>query len=307
MYPMLLKPAFKETIWGGTKLKTEYGKDCDFENLAESWEASCHPSGLSTVANGLYAGRSLAEVWKDVCKQTREFPLLVKLIDAHDTLSIQVHPKGKTEMWYVLDAEPDAEVILGLNRDVTRDELAEAIADGSLPELCHKIKARAGDIIFIPAGQLHAIGKGILLAEIQQSSDITYRVYDYGRLSNGKPRELHIEKALDVMSLAENKRGATRAFVLEDEDEYIVRDLLSCPFFHVKELELFDDADFFTENDGFHILLTLDGEMEISYENDDGDEEILPIAKGQTVFVPGGMDYVLHTDDVCKCLMIAEK
>lgn len=212
-----LTPACKDYLWGGTKLITDYGKQYTGERLAETWELSCHPDGLSVIAEGPDAGKTLMDYLaahpealgkRGQC--SAEFPILIKLIDAAEDLSVQVHPdnayarvhegqSGKTEMWYILSAEPDSFLYCGFERDVSKEEFARRIADGTLPEILHRMKVKAGDAVFIPAGTIHAIRRGIMVAEVQQSSNVTYRVCDYGRLdADGKPRTLHIAQALDV-------------------------------------------------------------------------------------------------------------
>ncbi|MDO4812843.1 MAG: class I mannose-6-phosphate isomerase [Eubacteriales bacterium] len=212
-----LAPACKDYLWGGTKLITDYGKQYTGERLAETWELSCHPDGLSVIAEGPDAGKTLMDYLaahpealgkRGQC--SAEFPILIKLIDAAEDLSVQVHPdnayarvhegqSGKTEMWYILSAEPDSFLYCGFERDVSKEEFARRIADGTLLEILHRVKVKAGDAVFIPAGTIHAIRRGIMVAEVQQSSNVTYRVCDYGRLdADGKPRTLHIAQALDV-------------------------------------------------------------------------------------------------------------
>ena len=212
-----LAPACKDYLWGGTKLITDYGKRYDGARLAETWELSGHPDGPSVLASGPDAGKTLADYLAahpgalgEHGRKFAELPVLIKLIDAAKDLSIQVHPddayarahegqNGKTEMWYVLSAAPDAFLYCGFSRDISRDELKRRIADNTLPEVLRRVNVKAGDTVFIPAGTIHAICRGIVVAEVQQSSNVTYRVCDYGRLGpDGKPRALHIAQALDV-------------------------------------------------------------------------------------------------------------
>ncbi len=213
-----LKPSCKDYLWGGHRLVEEYNIDYDGQILAEAWELSCHPDGPSVITNGPDAGKTLQEyidengmeVLGTHCRRFREFPILVKFIDARDNLSIQVHPSngyalknegqyGKTEMWYVLDAEPGAYLYYGFSREISREEFAERIRTNTLLEVLNKTEVHKGDVLFIESGTLHAIGKGILIAEIQQNSNVTYRVYDYGRVGkDGRRRDLHIEKAIAV-------------------------------------------------------------------------------------------------------------
>ena len=216
-----LLPACKNYIWGGQRLKTDFGIQSGLDPLSEAWVLSCHPDGPSVLANDPYAGLTLPQyieragthVLGTNCRQFHDFPMLVKLIDAKQNLSVQVHPSdeyalahegqyGKTEMWVVLDAVPGAYLYYGFQREVTRAEVAEHIERGTLTDILRKLPVKKGDVVFIPAGTLHAIGAGLVIAEIQQNSNITYRVFDYGRLgADGNPRELHVSKALEVTSL----------------------------------------------------------------------------------------------------------
>lgn len=211
-----LKPACKDYLWGGHRLVEEYGIEYDGDILAEAWELSCHPDGPSVITNGEYAGKTLKEFIDEKgmevlglhCRRFREFPILTKFIDARDNLSIQVHPGnsyalknegqyGKTEMWYVLDAEEGAILYYGFKKEITKEEFARRIKDNTILEVLNAVEVHKGDVLFIESGTLHAIGKGLLIAEIQQNSNVTYRIYDYGRVGkDGKKRDLHIEKAL---------------------------------------------------------------------------------------------------------------
>lgn len=206
MHPLILIPTIKDYIWGGIKLREEFGKESKLEKLAESWELSCHKDGESVIANGEYKGRTLSEYLAEKpqakgenCKKFENFPVLIKLIDARDNLSVQVHPDneyaqrvegeyGKTEMWYIVDCEDNAELIYGFKEEITKDEFRYAIENNTLLEKTNSVSVKKGDVFFIKSGTLHAIGKGILIAEIQQNSNTTYRVYDYGRIgADGKP------------------------------------------------------------------------------------------------------------------------
>lgn len=219
--PFLLKPAGKDYLWGGMRLRTEYNRPVQMEPLAETWECSTHPDGLSTIASGDFEGMTLKEVL-DVHPEFigthpdmgNELPILVKLIDAKRDLSIQVHPdddyarkyedgqSGKTEMWYVVDATKDARLVYGFYHDVTKQEIREGIENGDIEKYLQKVKIHKNDVFFIEAGTVHAIGAGALIAEVQENSNLTYRLYDYGRTDkNGKKRELHVEKALEVANL----------------------------------------------------------------------------------------------------------
>lgn len=218
--PIFLKPVFQERIWGGQKLKTEYHYQIPYEHTGEAWVISAHRNGPSMIANGPLAGKTLADAWEDhgelfnkKAGNDEDYPLLVKILDANDNLSVQVHPDdtfarevegqpyGKTECWYVLSAEPDAEIILG-HHAKSQQELDDMLDKGQWDELLKRVKVRKGDFIYVPSGTIHAIGKGIVILETQQSSDITYRVYDYGRVdAKGQKRELHLDRAKEVTTV----------------------------------------------------------------------------------------------------------
>ena len=302
MYPMKLRPAFKDYLWGGNRLTAEFGKPSPYEKTAESWELSCHPDGLSVIANGDYQGKTLQEyisahpnaLGKN-CADPSHFPVLIKLIDAHDRLSVQVHPDndyarrvegedGKTELWYIIDCEEGAELLYGFERPVTREEFRGSIADNTLLQLAKHVPVHPGDVFFIPAGTLHAIGKGILIAEIQQSSNTTYRVYDYGRRgADGKPRQLHVEKAVDVTSLTVAPNAGKPQGVPEQKNGFCSTLLSSCDYFNVTRLEVETHAELTARNDSFHALQVLDSPVNLEWNS-----TLLPLAKGDTVFLPAG-------------------
>ena len=257
MYPMRLRPVCKSPIWGGTRLLQDFGKDCSALTLGESWELTVRPSEVSRVENGVFAGMRLDEVIKEHKNEitggkfgVSDFPLLIKLIDAGDRLSVQVHPDdayakriengcGKTEMWYIVEAEAGAELILGLKEGVNAADFAKAVTEGKTDAALRHVPVHAGECYFIPAGLVHAIGRGILLAEIQQNCDCTYRVYDYERRdSQGNLRELHIQKALDVIrsfSEAEIEAARYSHAVKGERNEEL---LAHCGFFRVKKWSL---------------------------------------------------------------------
>ena len=235
-YPMLLDAPCKDYLWGGNRLREEYGKVSDKDKIAESWELSCHKDGESVIANGELAGKTLTQYIEEQgkavlgknCEKFENFPILIKLIDAKDNLSVQVHPNneyamrvegeyGKTEMWYIVDCDPGAELIYGFKGEISRDEFKERIANNTLLEVTNNVPVHKGDVFFIEAGTLHAIGKGILIAEIQQNSNTTYRVYDYGRVgADGKPRQLHVEKAVEYYNNNFNcSQGVFTSFATE--------------------------------------------------------------------------------------------
>ncbi len=293
----------KDYLWGGTKLKTEYNQQSSAQKLAESWELSCHEDGLSVVAEGEFAGltlkeyidRASREVLGTDCDKFEQFPILVKLIDAKERLSVQVHPNndyalkneggyGKTEMWYVVENEPGASLYYGFQRKISKDEFEERIRNNTLLEVLNKVEVHPGDVFFIESGTLHAIGAGILIAEIQQNSNSTYRIYDYGRIgADGKPRELHIAKALDVTELEPSPAKPQNA--PEQFGGYSRTLLASCEYFTVCEMEITSQVQMDADLTSFHSILCLDGEAVLL----NGEVELVSIKKGGSVFVPAGM------------------
>ena len=314
MAVLKLTPAFKDYLWGGTRLRDDFQKDCDFDKIAESWELSCHKDGPSTIANGEFKGLTLSEyidkAGKSVlgtdCKKFENFPILIKLIDAKDNLSVQVHPDneyaqrvegeyGKTEMWYIVDCDEGATLLYGFKDTITKDEFAQRIADNTLLEVTNAVPVKKGDVFFIQAGTLHAIGKGILIAEIQQNSNTTYRIYDYGRVGkDGKPRELHVEKAKDVTDLCPAK--AYPETPVEQKDGYTSKLLSSCDYFTTYAVDVDSKAVLEADEKSFLSLLILDGECEITAD------DTVKAKKGDSIFVPAGTGKVI-VDGKCKAIL----
>lgn len=284
-----LLPACKDYLWGGQRLKTDFGIASDLEPLAEAWVLSCHPDGPSVLADGPWAGQTLSAciqregpvVLGTNCRQFENFPMLIKLIDAKQDLSVQVHPSdvyalahegqyGKTEMWVVLDAEPGAHLYYGFQREVSQEELARRASDGTLTEVLRAVPVTPGDVFFIPSGTLHAIGAGMVIAEVQQNSNVTYRVFDYGRLgADGKPRQLHIEKALAV---TDRRPVEPRDFAPHlGQCRYFTTDGHDGPFSAV------------CDDTSFHALLVTGGEGTLHCGG-----ESRPIHKGACYFLPAG-------------------
>lgn len=304
--PMFMQPVFKETVWGGTKILTTFGKKIPSDHTGESWEVAAHENGQSVILNGCMAGKTLQEAIEEAPEeilgskvleeQGTHFPLLIKLIDASDNLSVQVHPddemakclegpreNGKTEMWYVLDAQPGARLIYGLRQEVTPEAFAEAIESQTLEQLVNWVPVHKGDTFFIPAGTLHAIGAGILIAEIQQNSDTTYRVYDYGRVGlDGKPRQLHIEKAKQVTKLT-----ASVGTEYADIEEGIV-----CPYFQTYRRNLRGLQEIAVSSEHFQILMILEGSGRINGQPFKKGDTILLPAAGETVGLEGRAVYL---------------
>ena len=308
MYPLKLKPNVTDYLWGGTRLKTEYGYETDKEIAAEAWVLSCHKDGAGVVLNGEMAGKTLPEVldlWgKEALGKRAEkfpyFPLLIKLIDAKQKLSVQVHPDddyalekegefGKTEMWYVVDCEEGAELIYGFKEDISKEEFERRIKDNTLTDVCNFVPVSKGDVFFISAGTLHAIGEGILIAEVQQNSNTTYRVSDYGRLgADGKPRPLHIEKALDVTECKKPSLPYGNVGKITKCGADVMRELASCDFFKAYKIDLNEKFTVNT-NESFVSLLCLDGNAVLGWNG-----ESMEIKKGDSIFVPAGFDVKLE-------------
>lgn len=314
MYPLRFEPIFKERLWGGEKLRTVLGKPATGSQIGESWEISGVPGDESVVAEGPYAGQRLTELiaafpeallGRRVLEQFgTEFPILVKFIDASQDLSIQLHPDdrlararhgsfGKTEMWYIMDADPGARLIVGFERDVSRREYEKALAEGRLTELLHYLEAKPGDGIFIPAGKIHAIGAGVLLAEIQQSSDVTYRVYDFNRRdASGRLRELHTDLALDAMDFS--RRDDFILGYRRDADQTC--NMARTPYFTTNYLNLTRtfEADL-GSRDAFTIFLCVSGGARVRLgpsqaELKTGETLLIPAAAGQVVLETKGCE-----------------
>lgn len=306
--PFLLQPACKDYLWGGNRLRTEFGKELECDPLAETWECSTHPEGSSIVASGKWKGQTLTEVLRahpeylgsQPCSSKGELPILIKFIDAKKDLSVQVHPDdayakehengqlGKTEMWYVMDAAKDAKLIYGFYHDMTQEMLKESLEDGTIEKYLQKVKIKKDDVFFVEAGTVHAIGAGVLIAEIQENSDLTYRMYDYNRLDkDGKPRTLHKQKAIEVVNLKGSSEPRQPMRVLKYRQGAASELLYRCKYFkvqrHLLNTERFRQmVSFKRSGNSFHTLLCLEGCGVIFM--DDG--ESLNFFKGDCIFVP---------------------
>ena len=295
-----LKPALKDYLWGGTKLKTDFGFESNMEKVAEGWMLSCHKDGENIVENGEYAGKTLSEVIsicsKDILgengKKFDSFPILIKLIDAKNDLSVQVHPDndyalrvegeyGKTECWYILDCDDNAELIYGFKKKISSEEFKERIENNTFLDVVNKVKVKKGDLFFIEAGTLHAIGGGILLAEIQQNSNTTYRVYDYNRRDkDGNLRPLHTEKAIDVTCCEPPNYDINPIGAKTEKDGFTSQLLTECELFKVSSLEITEKAVLCADKDSFVSLLVTDGSGEINACN-----ETYKMKKGDSFFI----------------------
>lgn len=306
--PFVLKPAGKDYLWGGNRLNDDFSKGIAMSPLAETWECSTHPAGISTVATGDHQGKKLTEVLSEhpgmlgrYANDKGELPILIKLIDAKENLSVQVHPDdeyarknedgslGKTEMWYVLDAAPGSEIIYGFAKDTDREEVEEAIRTKTLTNLLRSVPIEKNQVYFVTPGTVHGISKGALLAEVQESSDLTYRLYDYDRVDkNGNHRPLHIEKALEVMDYSSSEKPRQPIRVLKYTPGCASEILCRCRYFQTERLLMNTERNrgymvFPALEETFQVLLCTDG-CAVMHTGD----EIVDLFKGDCVFVPAG-------------------
>lgn len=308
LYPLKFEPILKEKIWGGNKLNTILGKDLpQNKKIGESWEISGVKDNISVVSNGQLAGNNLQELVeiymgdlvgdKIFKKFGIEFPLLVKFIDASKVLSIQVHPDdelarkrhnafGKTEMWYIVQADKNSDIITGFKQEISKEQYQKYFREGMLTQILNIENAEAGEVFFIPAGRIHATGKGILLAEIQQTSDITYRIYDWGRKDkNGNSRELHTELALDAIDFSTYDNYKTHYKKTKNQSVSIAE----CKYFHTNILDFNKPIEKdYSLVDSFIIIMCLKGSLLI--HNRDNKEQVYP---GETVLIPASLDNVI--------------
>lgn len=288
-----LKPTLKDYLWGGSRLKTEYKMETELEKVAEAWVLSTHKDGPSLVLNGSLKGKTLAEAVEAMGREClgergkafEFFPILIKLIDAKDNLSVQVHPDdeyalktegeyGKTEMWYIVDCEEGATLYYGFKDKITKEEFRRRINDNTLTDVLNKVPVKKGDVFFIQSGTIHAIGSGILIAEIQQNSNTTYRVSDYGRLgADGKPRPLHIDKAVEVTTLDKP----------QNQENLPLGTLAKCKYFSVKLHNIDGETTINVDDKSFSSLLCLEGEITV------GD---VALKKGECAFIPASFGEV---------------
>jgi mannose-6-phosphate isomerase len=304
---LFFEPILKEKIWGGQNL-SQYGKKVGAgQNIGESWEISGVQGDVSVVSNGLHKGKSLNELIEEFGSELlgkynfekfgNEFPLLIKFLDAEDDLSVQVHPddkvaqerhnsNGKTEMWFILDHKPKANLIIGFNRPLNKSQYMEAVSKNKIMGILNTVEVAKGDAFYIPAGRVHSIGKGIVLAEIQQTSDVTYRIYDFDRKdADGNGRELHNEEAMDVVDLN---------FIENFKTDYTIKDnkiseVAKGPYFSTNILKIEEEYRLdYTQSDRFHILICIEGSVEIKLI-----DETYALEKGQTVLIPAIINQIL--------------
>ncbi len=312
--PFLLKPAAKDYLWGGSRLNDDFAKGIDMTPLAETWECSTHPDGPSVISSGEFEGMELAELLKrfpefvgthplsNLYLQKGELPILIKFIDAKKDLSVQVHPDdayarkvehelfGKTEMWYVLDAAKDAKLVYGFYHDMDKEKLRRSLEQGTVEKYLQKVKVHKDDVFFIESGTVHAIGAGALIAEIQENSNLTYRMFDYNRRDkNGNLRELHVDKALDVVNLKKSSEPRQPLRLLKYQRGWATELLCRCQYFQVERMLLNTEAcremaDFRTNESSFQVLLCTSGCGLLMY----GGTGALQFFKGDCIFVPAG-------------------
>ena len=308
MYPLKFNPILKSMIWGGEKMRQYKAIDTDQKNIGESWELSGVPGNESVVSNGEFAGRTISELIKEygpalLGRKVHEtygenFPLLIKFIDARDDLSIQVHPDdamaqsvhgqpfGKTEMWYVVSADKDAHLMSGLSAEITPEEYVSRVENNTITDVLSDYKVQSGDVFFLPAGRIHSIGKGCFIAEIQQTSDLTYRIYDFGRLGlDGKPRELHTELAKDAIDYSVSEDYRTAYTAAQNEETHLVE----CEYFKTNLLDLTEPLSVDVKSkDSFMIVICLEGQGEMK----DSEGNVVALKQGETVLVPAVTDEI---------------
>lgn len=300
LYPLKFQPIMKDRLWGGDKLEKLFNKPSETDTTGESWELSAVKGDVSIVSNGELTGSSLQELIDEhgakllgqsvIDRFGKDFPILIKFIDAKKDLSIQLHPNddlakerhnsfGKTEMWYIMDADPGAQLIVGFNKDVEKQEYVESLENDTLLDLLNYEEVKTGDTFFINTGKIHAIGAGVMLAEIQQTSDITYRVFDFNRKDkHGNLRELHTELAVDAIDY--KKKDDFK--VAYDKEEDKINAMVDCPYFKTNVLKLTQDLQQdVSQRDSFTIYMCVEGSAEI--ENDWGKANL---QKGETILIP---------------------
>lgn len=306
---LFLNPVFTHNIWGGTRLRDDFGYDIEGDDIGECWGVAAHQNGDATIREGQFEGKKLSELWKEEPElfgnvTIDRFPLLIKIIDAKADLSIQVHPDdayakvnengsfGKTECWYIIDCQENASLVIGHNAK-TKEELSDMIHQGRWKEFIREIPVKKGDFIQIDPGTVHAIKGGLMILETQQNSDITYRVYDYDRLSNGKPRELHVDKSIDVITVpAKSVKDSVKS--AEGLPKNQLNELYSCQYYKVFKLDL-DGKMEFEQNYPFLIMSVLEGDALLNGQHiKKGDHFILPNGYGK-VELQGKLEIVAST------------
>ena len=303
-YPLTFTPILKDRIWGGTKLKSYLNKSIVSETTGESWEISTVPGDISVVASGVFEGKNINEIIdlhpteilgkSVIARFGKQFPLLFKFIDAKEDLSIQLHPNdelakqrhnsfGKTEMWYVMQADETARLVVGFKNDSNPKEYLEKLADKKLISLLEEYPVKKGDVFFLETGTIHAIGAGVVLAEIQQTSDVTYRIYDWDRVdANGNGRELHTELALEAINY-----NTTNSKIEYSEEPNQSTKVVDCPYFKTNIIALQDRFIWKKSNDAFTVFMCTNGQFELVLNG-----EIMRYQMGDTILIPAIIDHL---------------
>lgn len=297
-----LEPAYKDYLWGGSTLKDKYDKQCDFSKVAESWELSANADGLCKIATGCFSGETFDDFLANVGKEAlgrkycenEKFPLLIKFIDAKKKLSIQIHPDdnyakkvehglGKAEMWYIIDCKEDAYIYYGLKEDTTKEEIERRVKNNTITEILNKVYVKKNDVFFVEPGTIHAIGSGIVVCEIQQNSNSTYRLYDYDRKDkDGNTRELHIDKALDVVN-TEKIDEHKNSYEPEIGNGYTKQLLADCKYFKTTKYDVDTEAEVQVTEDSFLAVTIVDGYGEL-----EDDSMSIKFNPGDTLFITAG-------------------
>lgn len=307
LYPLKFAPIYKKRVWGGCNLSIVLGRELPLEGtIGESWELSANEGAVSSISNGCFRGMTLAELISTYSKEIlgegyqcfqEKFPLLFKYIDANDKLSLQVHPPdkyalssdgelGKTEAWYILQAKPGAKLVHGLKEGINSKCFLQAIKNNCLEDMLNEIEVKAGDVLFVPAGTVHAIGEGLVIAEIQQNSDVTYRIFDWNRLgSDEKPRQLHIEKALDVINFSKGVDHSLSSGITVDEDGFRTTFHVHCAYFTLELLDIYKRCHCAKRPKRFEVLMCIGGDFEIQFNDQ---KETLSV--GETVLIPASLE-----------------
>jgi mannose-6-phosphate isomerase len=319
LYPLKLRPIFKSKIWGGTKLRTYFGKDIPDDNIGESWELCCRDDGMSVVENGIYKGENLQKIidtyrekllgLRIFKKYGTEFPLLIKILDANDRLSVQVHPDdnyavlngldhGKDEMWYIIDAKENASLIYGLKKGTSRTELEKAIKGNRILQYLNEAAVKPGDFLYIPAGTVHAILGGLLIAEIQQNCNTTFRLYDWDRVDqSGKRRELHIYQALESIHFENKGSDIAKSGQAKYNNQTTIRKGPKVKEFQIDEINTNGGFDMQINPESFQVIMNLNGNGTISYLGG-----CINFNKGDTVLIPADIDKYSLTGNISTLL-----
>lgn len=316
LYPLLFHPVYQDYLWGGHRIPGTFNRPVNMPRCAESWELSDRPEGMSVVANGPLSGQTFREVLSRYgpailgsAATSAGFPLLIKLIDANRRLSVQVHPsdataarfggEAKTEMWYVLEGAPDARVFAGLTEGTTEASFRDAIANGTVEETLRSIPVKPGDAIYIPGGRVHAIAEGCLLLEVQQNSNTTYRVYDWGRLgADGQPRALHVEEAIQVIDWAGAEANPVPPEPLPDHEGMQRTRILASPYFDIQRWDLGTPCDHDVDPAGFEAIFVREGRVKLAWRSGS-----LSLTRGTSCLIPADLGHYALIPDCAASIL----